>query len=151
MPLHLIPVFFNAAEEIASAVHIQHDSVALAAHSLPLIIVCSHLDPFCLQRTVVTAPLPPLPATHLLYTIFAEIRDDGICGFRNKLWRYGYVFGTYPRRMGDDVGSEGLEVVHGLGRGIREERADQMEPFIIRDVGCRLLVAGLPVCILNAC
>lgn len=126
MSLHLISVLLDTAKEITSTMDVEHDSVALAIGTFSFIVIGTHLDPFCFQGTGASPPLPPLPATHLLYAVFAKVCYDGVCGFGHMLVGDCDILSAHPWRVRHYIGSKRLDVVDSLTRSIFEEGADQV-------------------------
>lgn len=69
MPLHLIAMLICAPKEVCPTVHIQHDPSSFIICPLPLMSIRPHLNPFGLQLTPWSSPLPPLLPTYFLYTM----------------------------------------------------------------------------------
>jgi hypothetical protein len=59
------------------------------------------------------------------------------------------ILGADPRRMGNDIGGERLQVVDGLVGGIDQEGADEVESFIVGDMCSWLLMPRFAVGVLE--
>lgn len=77
MALYLIAVGIDAAEEVCTAVDVQHDAVTFARGLLAPIEVPPHLDPLALELAGRTAPLPPLLPADARNAIRPELCGDG--------------------------------------------------------------------------
>jgi len=109
MPLHLVAVFVDAAEEIGAAVYVEHDAVTLGdVQLLSSVMVLSHLNPFSLQRSSFSAPLPPRCSAHGLDTPRSELCVDALRRPLELRRRYFHFFGVNPTWHGYPLRGEGL-------------------------------------------
>lgn len=135
MPLQLVSVHIDAAEEVGAAVHVEHDAAPLICCLLAREVVGAHLYPFCPQLAPGTSPLPPCFAADLVDALGTELRLDGCGGFGDLRQGDDDFIRLDPCWIGDFLGGEALELFDGVVGGVEEELPDQGEAFIIGDVG----------------
>ena len=68
-------MFIHASKKISAAMYVQHDTLAIIVHLLPVIIIAAHLNPLCLQFALVSSPLPPQLPSDAIDSIMAQLRN----------------------------------------------------------------------------
>ena len=149
MSLHLVLVLVDAAKEKGTAMDVEHTALAFSAALLSCIVVLAHLDPLGFERDLWVAPFPPGRTSDLLDSVGPKLSLE-VLG-RSFDGRGGYVndFGADPSGAGDPLGGEGLEVVDGLGCGVGQELADQVETNIVGDMSGRSPSTGFSIKVLG--
>lgn len=110
MSLHLIPMLIHTSKEIGTTMHIQHHPLPTVPRLLPLMIVRSHLNPFCSQLTPRSSPLPPRLSSNLLDPIWTQLVLYSIRSSLNEvLTDFGFVYFD-PVGMRDPLGCEALNI-----------------------------------------
>ena len=151
VPLQLIAVDVDAAEEVGAAVDVEHDPTPIVSGPLAREVVGTHFDPLGAQRAAGAPPLPPCLAADLLNACGAELLLDCGCGGGDLgLGDVDFV-DLDPCWVGDVLCGEALEVFHCVVGGVEEELADQGEPFVVRDVGCGFEGSCLAIEVLGRC
>ena len=131
MSLHLIAMFIHAPKEVGPPVHVKHDAFRLCPRLFSFGMVPPHLDPFCLQRSIVSPPLPPMLSTYSINAMPAQLRSNSVCRFTQTLFGYLDLFDAHPARAGDPLRREGLDVLDSMMGGILEELADEFDAFVV--------------------
>lgn len=114
-------MFIYASKKIGTTVYIQHDSLAIVIACFPLSIIPPHFNPFSLQCTPISSPLPPLLTSHLVHTMMSQLSNERICSLRYGILRYSdfvsldIAWAWYPLR------GEALEIFDCVVRGMEEE------------------------------
>ena len=86
MALKLIPVLIHAPKEVSTPVDIEHHSFALLAP--PFIKVSPHLNPFRLENTAISSPLPPFLTSYFINAVMPELCYECVRSFRETFLRY---------------------------------------------------------------
>ena len=145
MSLHLIPMLIHTPKEVRTAMHIQHDSLPFISRLLPLFIVRSHLDPFCLQFAPWSAPLPPELSSNLLNAMMAQLLLYVLCAFRDVFLGDLDLVQLHPARVRNPLRGEALDFLDGVVGGIEEKLLNQMETFVVGDMRRGLLRKGFAI------
>lgn len=126
VPLHLIAMLIDAAEEVCAAVHIQHYAGALLARLFAIVVIGAHLDPLCFQRLVIASPLPPCFASHTVDTLVSELRDQCIGSFGAHFFWNSNLLRSNPARRRNPLCGECLYFFDRVMRGVEQKCANEM-------------------------
>lgn len=149
MSLQLISVLVDTAKEIGSAMYIEHYSLPLLPTRFPPGVVSSHFNPFCLQCTFLSSPLPPIFTPKLVHASVSKLSNDSISRFRDAVLRYCDFIDLHPARAGHPLRSETLDVFDGVVRGVIEELTDEIDTFVVRDMSRGFVAKRLPIEVLQ--
>lgn len=150
VPLHLIPMLIRAPKKVRPPMNIQHDPPRLLARLAPLVRVVAHLNPLRAQLALRPPPAPPLLPADLLHAVMAQLLGDGLSALGDVRLGDGDLLDEDPRRAGHPLRGEALDVLDGVVRGVDEEFADEVEAFVVGDVGGGFLREGLAVEVLRS-
>lgn len=148
MALHLISVRINATEEVRASMHIEHDPFTRGTCASSGTVIALHLNPFRLQVPHGPAPLPPRLSSDAHDPSVPELRIDALCRVGEVFVRDSFFIDLDPVRGGDLLGREGLHVLDGMVGDMLEERADNIEPFVVRHMRGGLVATWLTVQVL---
>jgi hypothetical protein len=146
--LQLISVLVDTAKKVRSTMYIEHDSFPLLPTRFPPGIVSSHLNPFCLQCTSLSPPLPPLLTPNLIHASVSKLSNDSVSRFRDAVFCYCGFLDFDPAGTGYPLRSETLNVLYGVVRSVSKELANEINTLMIRDMSCGLLPKSLSVKVL---
>jgi len=111
-------MFIYAPKETCSAMYIEHNSLSQILVLLPLIIICSHLNPFRLEVALWPSPLPPSFPSDFSYAMRTQLLLYRFRAFFEIFFGYGDFVYFYPVRVGDPLGGKALDVFYSIVRGI---------------------------------
>lgn len=138
----------DAAKEVCASMNVQHDAVAALFVLLSQVVIGSHLDPLGLEIRLGLAPLPPLSAADLANAALAQLLSYQLGGAGEMFRCYLDGLNLDPLGMGNPLCGECLELFNGVMRGKFEERPNQVQTFVVRQVGRRPLFERLSIEIL---
>jgi hypothetical protein len=121
MSLHLIPMLVHATKEVSATMHIQHNPLPRIARPLPLMIICSHLNPFCVQFTSRPAPLPPGFSTHFLNPMVTQLPLYYFRCLCDEFLRNIDLVHLYPSWMRNPLRCESLDIFDSMAGSVQEE------------------------------
>ena len=148
MSLQLVSMLIYATEEVCSTMYIEHDPFAFFPGRFSLSMISLHLDPFSLQCTAFSSPLPPLLPSNLIDPVVAQLNNDRLRGFKYAVLGYRDFVDFDPARRGHPLRSKALYILDPVMGGIVEKLTDKVYAFMVRDMSRRLLAKGLSVQIL---
>jgi hypothetical protein len=148
MALHLISVRINATEEVRASMHIEHDPFTRGIRASSGMVIALHLNPFRLQVPHGPTPLPPRLSSDAHDPSVPELRIDALCRVGEVFVRDSFFIDLDPVRGGDLLGREGLNILDRMVGDMLEERADNIEPFVVRYMRGGLVATWLTVQVL---
>lgn len=128
---------------------IQHNSLSRIIRTFTLIIIGLHLNPLCLQFAPRSTPLPPGLPSNLLDAMVTQLFLYRFGRFLDILLRNLDLVYLHPGRMRYPLRSETLYIFDGMVGGIEEEASDQIQAFVVGDMGCRFLRARFAIEVLS--
>lgn len=109
----------DAAEEIPSAMDVQHDPPARIPSPLPLLKIGAHLDPLGSHLAAGPTPLPPVLPTDPLDAMRTELGVNGFSAGREVFGRDRDLVQLDPARRRHPLPREALDVLDRMVRGIK--------------------------------
>ena len=128
--------------------HIQHDPLAMGIGLLSRLVIALHLNPFTLELTLLTTPLPPCLAPNTFDSSLTQLRIDMVSSFTQVVLGNDLFLYLHPGWRGDLLGCECLQFFNRMVRGMVEEGTDDVEAFIVGYVSGRLEVTGFSISVL---
>ena len=113
------------------------------------VIVGAHLNPLGFELCSIPSPLPPLAATDSVDACVAELFDQEICSLCDLSQRYWDRVHLDPSRMWHPLRCECLQLLDRMVSRMVEERTDEVNSFVIRDMCRWFMTAWLAVRVLG--
>lgn len=139
----------DAPEIICTAMYVEHHATERFVVFLPLVCIRAHLDPLSLQRALWSSPVPPFPPANLTDAIRPQLSLNQLCCSAEVLVGYGDAFQLDPLWVRDPLRCESLDLFDGVMGGILEERSNQVQSLVVREMRGRLLLQVLFVEVLQ--
>lgn len=71
----------QTTKKVRATMYIEHHPPTVCIRLLPRFIITLHLNPFALQISLVTTPLPPRLPSNAFDTSLTQLRIYMVCGF----------------------------------------------------------------------
>lgn len=113
MSLHLISMLVHTPKEVRTTMDIEHDTFPSFFTFLPLVMICLHFNPLCLQLTTWPPPLPPDFASNSFNSVMSQLRIYSVSSFFDVVCRNGDLIHMNPVRMGN-LGESNLAYAYKL-------------------------------------
>lgn len=146
--MHLVSMLIHASKEVRSTMYVEHDTLCFGARHMSPRIVPSHLDPFRLEYTSFSPPLPPFLTPYLINSSVSQLCDDCICRLANDTLRYCDLFNFDPARTWHPLRRESLDIFYCMVGCECKELTNEIKTFVVGNMGGRFMSQRLSIKIL---